>query len=270
MLEINNLSVAFRRYRGVTSHSHMICLRDVSLSTDKYEIMAIVGGSGAGKSLLAHAILGILPSNAEVHGSITFAGERLTAKRQAELRGKAIALVPQSITFLDPLTHIGNQVIAAARRAGIPPRERKDAAAKALARFGLDAAVAGSYPHELSGGMARRVLLAVATVGDPGLIIADEPTRGLDTGNATVVLDYLRALAARGKTVLLITHDIRAALAVTDRVLVVRESRVVELAPASAFRGEGTQLTSDYSRALWRALPENEFSAALPAGPEVS
>jgi peptide/nickel transport system ATP-binding protein len=261
MLEVNNLSVAFRRYDGITSRSHTVCLRDVSLSLSESEVMAIVGASGAGKSLFAHAILGVLPSNAEVHGSITLAGERLTAKRQAEVRGKAIALVPQSIAFLDPLTHIGNQIIAAARRAGVPAQERKDAAAKALARFGLDATVAGSYPHELSGGMARRVLLAVTTVGDPGLIIADEPTGALDLGNATVVLNYLRALADRGRAVLLITHDLRPALEVADRVLVVREGRAVELAAASAFRGEGKQLTSDYARALWRALPQNDFFA---------
>ncbi|HLH97989.1 MAG TPA: ABC transporter ATP-binding protein [Xanthobacteraceae bacterium] len=262
MLAVENLNIAFRRYAGLLARNRLVCLRGISLFVNAGEVLAIVGASGAGKSLLAQALLGILPSNAEVGGSILFNGSPLSPERQATLRGREIALVPQSVACLDPLAPVGRQVRLAARRAGIASSRCKETADRALSRFGLGLSVGKAFPHQLSGGMARRVLLAMATVADPALIIADEPTTGLDPDNAATVLRHLRMLADDRKGVLLISHDIRAALPLADRVAVVRDGAIVETVAADRFRDGGTKLATDYARALWRALPENDFCEA--------
>nr|WP_201742154.1 AAA family ATPase [Mangrovicoccus ximenensis] len=117
------------------------------------------------------------------------------------------------------------------------------------------------YPSQLSGGMARRVLLAMAASGAPDLLVADEPTAGLDPENRDTVLRLLRDHAGAGGAVLLITHDLKAALPFADRVAILDEGRMSGLEPAAAFRGDGGFLTSGHARALWRALPENGFRA---------
>ena len=195
MLTIENLTVAFRRYAGLVARSRLICLRGISLFVGPGEVLAVVGASGAGKSLLAQAVLGLLPANAEAGGSIIFNGSPLNRCSQAELRGRAIGLVPQSIACLDPLARVTRQVELAARRAGVPAARLKQAIDQALLRFGLNInpAAGHCFPHQLSGGMARRVLLAIATAGDPTLIVADEPTTGLDRENTSAVLQHLRA-----------------------------------------------------------------------------
>ena len=265
MLSVQKLSIAFRRYAGIARQRRLMCLSDVSLVAVPSEVVAIVGASGAGKSLLAHAIVGLLPGNAETAGHLIFDGEVLTPRRQASLRGNQIALIPQSIAFLDPLARVARQLDYAARRVGVPLVRRRDTIVRSLERFGLDPATGSAFPHQLSGGMARRVLLAIATVGDPRLVIADEPTTGLDEDNAKGVLTELRRIADRQNIVLLITHDIRAALLVADRVVVIRDGVTLDNAPARAFHGGGEALANAYTRALWRALPEIDFDAAREA-----
>jgi peptide/nickel transport system ATP-binding protein len=267
MLTIDRLSVSFGRYDGLIRRSRVACLSDVSLSVARGEVLAIVGASGAGKSLVAHAIIGILPPNAETGGAMTFAGETLTAARQAALRGCRIALVPQSVACLDPMVRSGRQIGWAARRAGVRPTQTADAAFRAGGRFGLDRLALGAFPHELSGGMARRVMLAIATIAGAELIIADEPTNGLDPENAGIVFRHFRKLAGEGTSVILITHDLPAALSVADSVAVMRGGATEGTLPAAAFRGDGERLASPYARALWRALPQNGFAipAPLPA-----
>jgi peptide/nickel transport system ATP-binding protein len=220
-----------------------------------------VGASGAGKSLLAHAIVGLLPPNAAWGGTMRFCGEPLDAERQARLRGRYIALVPQSIAYLDPLVRAERQVAWAAERAGIPQRSIGSATRAAMERFHLDQRALRAFPHELSGGMARRLLLAIATVADADLVIADEPTTGLDERNVSAVMDHLRTIADCGKAVLVITHDLHAVLPVADRITVLCDGRTVETAPAAAFTGCGEALGTDYARALWRALPQNDFAS---------
>jgi peptide/nickel transport system ATP-binding protein len=261
MLAVQHLSVAFRRYDGVVRQRRLTCLNDVSMTAKRGELVAIIGASGAGKSLLAHAIVGILPANAEVGGRMSFDGQALTTERQASIRGRRIGLVPQSIAFLDPLARVARQIERAARRAGIVRSHVGEIVANRIRQFGLDADVGRAYPHELSGGMARRVLLAIATIGNPDLVIADEPTTGLDDDNAAAVLRHLRAIADNDKAALLITHDIRAAVKVAHRVVVIRDGVSLENATARAFCGSGEELATDYSRALWQALPENQFSS---------
>lgn len=261
MLKIEHLCLSFVRYHGLLRRMQLPCLTGLSLDVAAGEVVAIVGASGAGKSLLAHAIVGILPPNARISGQIFYENEVLSAVRQVRLRGREIALVPQSVASLDPLTRVGRQVAWAARRAGIEASRAPQAARRALAAYGLDDGVLERFPHELSAGMARRVLLAMATVGDARLIVADEPTTGLDADNVATAMAQLRALADQGKAVIVITHDIPAALNIADRVAVIRNGRTHEIAAAAAFDGNGTALATRYARKLWNALPANDFQA---------
>jgi len=259
MLEVSQLSIGFRRPLGLWRREVVPALRDVSLHVRAGEVLAVIGASGAGKSLLAQAILGLLPGNAELSGRLRFQGAPLDP---ATLRGHRIALVPQSIAWLDPLVRAGRQVEWAAGRAGLPTAQRASAAATALARFGLDSAAARRFPHQLSGGMARRAMLAIATLADAELLIADEPTNGLDPENAGRVLGHLRMLADSGRGVLVISHDLAAVLPQADRVAILSDGTLQETAPAAAFRGRGEALASPHARALWQALPEAGFLTA--------
>lgn len=254
MLEVNNLSVAFRRYSSFFRQEKITRLNNLSLKLKAGEVLAVIGHSGAGKSLLAHAILGLLPENTMQSGEILFKNEVLDEQALKILRGKEIALLPQQISYLDPTAHIGSQIRWAAKRAKTAP----DIAAR-LHAVGLEDSTAKLYPHQLSGGMARRILMAQATSGGAKLLIADEPTAGLDPDNRDSVLDQLRHYADQGGAVLLITHDLIPVLSRADRVAILNEGELCCLAPTSAFVGAGEALASAYARALWQALPQNGF-----------
>lgn len=254
MLQINNLSVAFRRYSSFFRQEKITRLHNLSLSIKAGEVLAVIGHSGAGKSLLAHAILGLLPANTVQSGEILFKDQRVDEKSLKSLRGKEIALLPQQISYLDPTAHIGSQIRWAAKRADARPEIDKR-----LRAVGLSPDVASLYPHQLSGGMARRVLMSQATAGGAKLLIADEPTAGLDPDNRDSVLDQLRHYADQGGAALLITHDLVPALSRVDRVAILNEGELCCLAPTSAFTGTGAALTSAYAQAMWRALPQNGF-----------
>lgn len=256
MLEINNLSIAFRRYSSFFRQEKITRLNSLNLNLKAGEILAVIGQSGAGKSLLAHAILGLLPDNAETSGKILFKGKILNEKSLKHLRGQKIALLPQQISYLDPTAQIGSQIRWAAKRAQAQP----DIATR-LQAVGLDETVAKLYPHQLSGGMARRVLMAQATAGGAKLLIADEPTAGLDPDNRDSVLDQLRQYADQGGAVLLITHDLIPALTRVNSVAILNEGELCCLAPPYAFVGRGEALGSAYARAFWQALPQNGFNA---------
>lgn len=257
LFQCRGLRVGFRRYAADLATHTTWPVDGLDVSVDQGEMVAVIGASGAGKTLLAHALLGILPPNAVVEGALLFRGTPLTQERLETLRGRHITLVPQSISALDPLMRVGTLVRRSARLAGHDRREAERLASAALQRHGLAAGVAELYPHQLSGGMARRVLLAAATVGGADMVIADEPTPGLDVPVALEVLADLRRLADEGRAVLIITHDLGLALPVVDRVVVMQDGRTVDEAPRAAFAGDGESLGHAYSRALWRALPQN-------------
>lgn len=271
LLQVEHLSMSFSRYEpGVpffqARRVNMPVLNDLSLSVRAGELVAVVGASGSGKTLLADAILGLFAPNARVEGSIRFAGRPLDAAGIAGLRGRGVSLVPQSVTSLDPLMRVGEQVVGACGRgrAGRARRRERTARMRTLFReLGLDGSVERMFPHELSGGMARRVLVASALIDDPWLIVADEPTPGLDMELAVRALGDLRAFADAGGTVLLITHDLELALSVADRVAVFRDGRVVEEAPVSSF-AQPELLSHPFSQALWHAMPEHGFAPSVP------
>ncbi|MBM6827130.1 ABC transporter ATP-binding protein [Mordavella massiliensis] len=221
-----------------------------SLQVRPGEVAAIVGASGSGKSLLAHAILGILPYNSHMEGEILYDGEPLTRERQEKLRGREIALIPQGVICLDPLMKVGPQLWK-----GKKDPETRRQFREALARYGLGPETEDLYPFELSGGMARRVLIASAAAERPRLIVADEPTPGLDTGTARRILGHFRELADEGAAVLLITHDLELALEVADRVSVFYQGESVEEITPEEFRRPET-LEHPFTRALWQAMQE--------------
>jgi peptide/nickel transport system ATP-binding protein len=256
MLTLENLSLGFRCYSGLFRQISVSRLSGLSLTLAEGELLAVIGSSGAGKSLLAHAILGLLPENALLGGEMAFRGQSLIGAYPAALRGRRIGLMPQEISHLDPLARARRQILWAGRRAHV----RADVDGS-LARLGLTPAMAEKYPSALSGGMARRVLLAMASVGVPDLLVADEPTAGLDPDNSASVLRWLRAHAAGQRAVLLIGHDLRAVLPYADRVLVLDEGRSQGVEAAADFCHDGGRLRSAHARALWRALPENGFLA---------
>ncbi|MEI7025372.1 ABC transporter ATP-binding protein [Paenibacillus sp. y28] len=262
-LEVKNLTISFQQYRGGWRQSAASPIQGLDISVQDGEVLAVVGASGSGKSLLAHAILGILPRHAAVTGAMRFRGQELTADRLEQLRGKDIVLVPQSVNFLDPLMRVGAQVRLSVRDGSAVEKQRQ-----AFARYGLARNVENHYPFQLSGGMARRVLVSTATVSGAGLIIADEPTPGLDAESLREALRCFRELADQGNAVLLITHDLESALDIADRVAVFYAGTTVESAPASDFRSGGERLRHPYTRALWHALPQNGFTPLPGAQPD--
>ena len=237
ILKVEGLSVSFLQYGHGMRQKQLHVVRGLDLSVYEREVVAVVGASGSGKSLLAHAILGLLPYNAHMEGTCSFLGEPLDEARLRKLRGREIVLVPQGVSYLDPLMRVGAQLNGAKRDPDSRRRTRES-----LARYGLGEEVERMYPFELSGGMARRVMIAAAVRCIPKLVIADEPTPGLNPEAAQRILGHFREIADGGAGVLLITHDLELALAVADR--------------------------HPYTRALWRAMPQNGFEPAEGVQPD--
>ena len=257
MLTISNLSITFTQYAQGLYRKRLEVITDLDLTVQAGELVAVVGASGSGKSLLAHALLGILPDNAQLLGTMTFQVEPLTQKRCEVLRGKAIALIPQSIGYLDPLMTVGRQVQRVGQLSGLSSDAARTLRNRPFARYDLPAYTPQRYPFQLSGGMARRVLISTAVVTSAQLVIADEPTPGLHPDVVTETLNHLRELAQEGRGVMLITHDIEAALQVADRVAVFYAGTTVEIADVKDFATGN--LRHPYSQALWRSLPQNDF-----------
>ena len=263
VLDVRDLSVRFtpatRRDRG-TVHA----ATEVSFALHRGRVLALVGESGCGKSVLATALLGLLPGNAVVTGSadLTVSGQPpvdlVTASGRVlaqEVRGRRVALVPQSAaTALTPVRTARSQLEETVRELapGADPRVRADQLA---GRVGLHPGDLDRFPHELSGGMAQRVVVALALAGEPDVVLADEPTAGLDRPLVDRTLRLLRTVADAGTAVLLITHDLAALLrspGAADDVAVMYASRLLETGPAPAVL---TDPAHDYTRDLLRALP---------------
>lgn len=257
MLSVQNLSVTFTMYDRGLAQKQLTVITELDLEVQAGQVVAVVGASGSGKSLLAHAVLGILPENAQVSGTIAFRGKLLTPQRSQTIRGKEIALIPQSVGYLDPLMQVGKQVSRVAQMSGLSQQQAQRAVDRTFDRYNLEPEVKQYYPFQISGGMARRVLVSTAVVSQADLLIADEPTPGLHPEVVKETLNHLRELADEGKGVILITHDIEAALQVADQVAVFYAGTTVEIAAATDF--SNGKIRHPYTRALWRSLPQNEF-----------
>lgn len=254
VLEIKNMNISFRQYSKGFEQIDLPVIQDLSVTIHEGEMVAVVGSSGSGKSLLAHGVMGILPYNATMGGEMYYYGEPLTQKRIEKLRGEEIVMVPQSTSYLDPLMKIGTQI-----RKGSREPEKKKRLRDIFKRYSLDESVEELYPFELSGGMTRRILISTAMIENPRLVIADEPTPGLHIKVAKRAMEHFRELADMGAGVLVITHDLELALEVADRVIVFYAGHTIEEAKREDFK-DLSKLRHPYTRALWKAIPQNGFS----------
>ncbi|ALS26232.1 peptide ABC transporter ATP-binding protein [Paenibacillus sp. 32O-W] len=254
LLRVENLSIGFSQYVKGTKKRLIHPISDLNVDICEGEIVAVVGASGSGKSLLAHAVLGILPGNAICGGRIVYRGEPLTEERKARLRGREISFIPQSVNFLDPLMRVGKQV-----QIGLEKSSAKQAQQALFEQYGLKVSDGKLFPHELSGGMLRRVLFATSVRDGVRLVIADEPTPGIHPEALAEILKQLKQFAKDGAGVMLITHDLISALEIANRVAVIEDGRTVEISEAADFEGRGERLKTEYTQRLWRALPQNDF-----------
>ncbi|MFH8487179.1 ABC transporter ATP-binding protein [Streptomyces longisporoflavus] len=248
---------------------------DASFDLAAGECLALVGESGCGKSVLASALLGLLPQNAETAGSafigdvdLMTADERTLART---VRGRRVGLVPQSpAAHLTPVRTVRAQLEETLRElAGVRRPHSRKAAEAAAERAAFPAGHLDRYPHELSGGLAQRAATALALIGDAPLLLADEPTTGLDRDLVDRTVDELRRHVGDDRALLLITHDLSAAQRIADRVAVMYAGRIVELADADGFFGaRGPR--HPYARGLLNALPEREFTPIPGMPPELS
>ncbi|MEV7493435.1 ABC transporter ATP-binding protein [Streptomyces anulatus] len=252
--------------------------RDIAAVTDARfsvapgECLALVGESGCGKSVLASALLGLLPANAETTGSAVLGGDTdlLTADERTlarTVRGRRIGLVPQSpAAHLTPVRTVRAQVEESLRElTGVRGSALGKAALVAAARASFPEGHLDRYPHELSGGLAQRAATALALIGDAPLLLADEPTTGLDRDLVERTVDELRRHTDEGRALLIITHDLAAAERIADRVAVMYAGRIVEIADAAPFFGAPGP-RHPYARGLLDALPERDF-APIPGMP---
>jgi peptide/nickel transport system ATP-binding protein/oligopeptide transport system ATP-binding protein len=232
LLEVSNLRVAF-----ATEEGRVQAVDDVSLSVAEHEILAVVGESGSGKSVTALTVMGLTRGrNSRIEGSVRFAGEDLLGasdERMRRLRGSGISMVFQDpMSALNPVYRVGDQIAEQIRaHEDVSQAEAINRAADLMGRVGIPRARerVRAYPHEFSGGMRQRVVIAMALSCSPRLIIADEPTTALDVTIQAQILRQLKQLRDEtGSAVIMVTHDLGVVADVADRVMVMYGGRVVE------------------------------------------
>ncbi len=269
ILSLEGLSV---RLPDGADRSH--ALKDVSLSIASNEILCIVGESGSGKSMMANAVMRLLPHGVEIDGGRSlFEGRDLctaTAAEMREIRGAGIAMVFQEpMTALNPLRTVGDQIAEMFRVHTGLSRGEIDKRVLALledVRIPDPKLAARAYPHELSGGQRQRAMIAMALALDPKLLIADEPTTALDVTTQAQILELIRDLQRRKKTaVLFITHDFGVVAEIADRVVVMQHGRVVQHGPANEVLNHPTH---PYTRQLIAAVPPLKAPPPRPLSPD--
>lgn len=237
LLRVEGLSVAFP-----TEDGPVRAVREVSLSLAEREVLGIVGESGSGKSVTMLAVMGLLPRGARVGGSVRLRGEDVLAmpeRRRRSLRGRAMGMVFQDpMTALNPVYSVGDQLAEAVRsHEAVSRRVALGRAAEMLDLVGIPAPAERlrAYPHELSGGMRQRVMIAMAVINRPDVIIADEPTTALDVTVQAQILETLLAVKdAVNAAIVLITHDLGVVAGIAERTLVMYAGRVVETGDTAA------------------------------------
>ncbi len=256
LLDIRDLKVEFPSRRGV-----LVAAQGVNLSLQPGEILGVVGESGAGKSTIAYAIMGLIePPGRMAGGEILLRGERidgLPRERMRKIRGKRIGMIFQDpLTSLDPLQTVEAQLVETMRtHLPISESQAKARAVELLEQVGIPNARerVKNYPHQFSGGMRQRVVIALAISCEPEVLLADEPTTALDVSIQAQILELLKKLVReKGMGMIIITHDMGVIAEVTDRVAVMYRSRLVEAGPADKIL---TNPDHPYSKSLIAAVP---------------
>ncbi|WP_214320330.1 ABC transporter ATP-binding protein [Nonomuraea sediminis] len=243
---------------------------DVSLDIARGEAVGLVGESGSGKSMTARAVLGLTPPGARVTGSVLFDGADVLALRPRDLRAlraRRIAMIFQDPrAHINPVRSVGDFLTEAMiHNLGLPVRQASSRAAELLAEVGIEERRMRQYPHELSGGLLQRVMIASVLAVEPDLILADEPTTALDVTTQSEVMAILDELRRdRGMAMLLITHDLELAAATCDRLAVMYAGRVVETQPAEALVAAPRH---PYTRGLLESRPALGERRRLPVIP---
>jgi len=259
LLEVENLEVDFPTARG-----QVRAVDGVSFSLNKEETLALVGETGCGKSVIAHAILRLLPANAALKGRILYKSrDLLTASEKdlAAIRGKSISLVLQNPSLaLNPVYSVGHQMMEPVLIHTQKTRKEALSLVKDLLkklRFKGPEKAVRMYPHQMSGGMKQRVLIGISVVLNPEILIADEPTEGLDRRLQEMVLEeLLLAKEMNRSSLVFITHDLKAVRDTADRMVIMYAGEIVETGPVKEFFARPLH---PYSRGLLDSLPERGF-----------
>ncbi|MFT5317553.1 MAG: oligopeptide transport system ATP-binding protein [Chlamydiales bacterium] len=269
LLEVNDLRVSFHTYAGVVQ-----AVRGVSFHVDKGEVLGIVGESGCGKSVTAQAIMKLIPMppGEILSGEITFDDMDLNAKTEQELesiRGKEIGMIFQDpMTSLNPTMKVGHQIVEGlVKHLGIPRHEAKFNAVRMLDRVHIPNPQRRyhQYPHELSGGMRQRVMIAMALACHPKLLIADEPTTALDVTIQAQTLDLMKDLKEEmGMSIILITHDLGVVAGTCDRVIVMYAGEVMETGTVEQIFYKPRH---PYTQALLKAVPRLDLEKGQELSP---
>ncbi|MDA9459553.1 hypothetical protein XI00_35835 [Bradyrhizobium sp. CCBAU 21359] len=263
LLEISDLTVHFEINQGAIE-----AVDHINLTIRRGEVLGLVGESGSGKSVTSFAILRLIRPPGRVSGRVHFDGVDLGTLSEEEMRrmrGGKIAMVSQTPrTALNPLLTVGKQISRLLMvHAGLSPREadKKMLEMLRLVRIPAPEKRAKQYPHQLSGGMCQRIMIAMALATSPQLLLADEPTTGLDVSIAAKILDLLRELSAKtGAAIMLVTHDLGVVAEICDRVAVMHAGQVVECAPVRELFHNPAH---PYTKALVRSIPRVDRDVVL-------
>lgn len=265
LLTIEKLSVSFKTVGGVLAVN-----RNINLSVHNGDRLGIMGETGCGKSVLAQALLNLLPENSVVTGSARLRGKDLLSAAPHELRrinGRKIAVVMQNaVTYLNPVMKTGEQLSEVFRwRHGYDKKRAAGAAEEMFRRVGIDPSRAKDCPFQFSGGMRQRVMLALGLAADSEMLIADEPTKGLDTETKWAVLDLLKKTLSGN--IMVITHDLDTAVSLCNRIGIMYAGELVEIGPADAVIPNGKH---PYTRGLIQSHPRYGLKPIKGLSPEFS
>lgn len=267
LLSVENLNVSFKTSKGLVKANE-----NISFEIKEGEIFGLIGETGCGKTTLGKALLRLLSNNARIEGRIVYRGKNilsLSEKEMRSLRGKEIGIMLQdpSICF-NPVLSVGSQIAEIYRyHEGMKKKDAEKKASEILELVGIDSSRKSEYPHQFSGGMLQRVMIAVALALKPRLLIADEPTKGLDPDMKLQILEIITKLVRKeNSSMLLITHDLDVATKLTDRTAVMYAGEIVEI-------GKTATVISDpkhpYTFALLHPLPEKGLMTVLGQSPSL-
>ena len=268
LLKIEDLGVYFNARGRIVKANN-----GVDLEIEENEFLGLIGETGCGKSILGRAIMGLLSENAGIKGKIIYKGENLldlSEDRMRQIRGKEIAMMLQNPSIsLNPVLNVGEQIAEVYRyHNGVTKEEAKKKASNMLELVGIDPKRMRDYPHQFSGGMKQRVMIAIGLALNPRILIADEPTTGLDSPMKKKIVDLMSELIrSRNMSMLLITHDLEVAKRMCDRIAVMYAGELLEIAPVEKILSEPKH---PYTQDLLGSLPRRGLKPIPGASPSLT